>query len=89
MGQQLAKDHGRIVDRAAENAGVQIARGTVQGNLKSGDTAQRVSQRGTSQRGHAGIGNHDGVAVQFGSVFLEKPGEAFAADFLFAFDNES
>ena len=88
LAEQLAQGHRRIVHRAAENAGVQIARRAVQRDFKRDDAAQRIGERRMIGVGHAGVGNDDGVAVQFAAVRLEKFREVRAADFLLAFDDE-
>ena len=88
FGQQLAQGHRRVVHRAAENAGVQIARRAVHRDFKGDDAAQRVGQRRMIGIGHAGVGDDDGVAFQFVPVRFEKFRQVRAADFLLAFDDK-
>ena len=86
--EQFAQRHGWILDRAAVNAGVQIAVGTGELDLERGDAAQRVRQRRVLEVGHACVGNHDAVALEFAFVLLEKLDERFAADLLLALYDE-
>ncbi len=60
----------------------------MQRDLKRDDAAQGISERGMFRTGHAGVGNHDGVAFQFVAMRFEKFCEIGAADFFLAFDDE-
>ena len=86
--EQLAQCHGRVFYRAAEDAGMQIARRSVQRNLKSNDAAQRVSERRMFRCWHARIGNDDGIAREFLAMRFEKTGKTFTADLLLAFQHK-
>src|SRR2546428_5895070 len=68
---------------------MQIAGRAVQNDLHGCDTAQRISKRRMLEAGHAGIGNHDGIALEFVTMLLEERLEVRAADFLLAFNQES
>ena len=89
LAQQVAQGHRRIFHRAAENAGVQVARRAVQLDFKCNDAAQRIGERGMFRAGHAGVRDDDGVAFQFGTIFFQKDGKVFAADFLLTFNHKS
>ena len=54
----------RIGRDAAEDAGVQVAFGALGDDLGVEDAAQAVDDRGDAGRGHAGIGDENGVAGQ-------------------------
>ena len=60
----------------------------MQGDFEGGNSAQRISEGRVFRRGHAGIGNDNGVTGQFGAIFFQESGEAAAADFFLAFDDE-
>ena len=74
--QQLAQRHRRIIHRAAENAGMQIARRAVQRDLEAGNAAQSVGQRRMLRRRHARVGNDDGVAGQLRAVLAQEGRQA-------------
>ena len=88
FGEQLAQGHRRVVQRAAENAGMQVARRAVHRDFKGDDAAQRIRQRRMIGVWHAGVGNDDGVAEQLAPVRFEKFREVRTADFFFAFDDK-
>ena len=86
--EHLRESHRWIFERAAVNAGMQIARGPVHDDFEGNDPAQSVRERGMLWTRDAVVGDDNGVALQFGAVRLEEFAEMFAADLLLAFDDE-
>ena len=88
LGEDAGEGHGGVFHRAAEDAGVQVARRTVDGDLKGHDAAQTVAERGLVGRGHAGVRDDEGFALQFRAVLAQEFGQVRAADLLLALDDE-
>ncbi len=87
-GEHFAEGHGGVFHRTAEDAGVQIAGGAVNDEFEGDDAAQGIGEGGVFETRHAGVGNDDGVALEFRAMAFQEGSEVFAADFLLAFDNE-
>src|SRR5688572_28065224 len=60
----------------------------MQRDLQRGNAPKRVSQRRMFRTGNPGVGDDDGITLQFRAMLLEKTCETFAADFFFTFDDE-
>ena len=87
-GQDLRQGVGRIGDRAAERAGVQIAVGAADVKLVVGDAPQAVGDGRHAGGELAAVADHHAIAGQpvgmFGQILLQ----AVAADLLLALDDE-
>ena len=86
--EQLAERHRRILDRAAEEARVQIAGRSAQGEFEGDDAPQRVGERRQVLGGHAGVGHHHGIAAKFPAAGPQERRQVAAANLLLALEHE-
>lgn len=77
-----------IGDCAAVDAGVEVFVGAVEADFQAGDAAESVGEGGDAGADHAGVGDGDDIAGKVMAVGGEETGEAGAADFLLALDEE-
>jgi hypothetical protein len=88
LGEQLAESHGGVVHGTAINSGMQVARRSMQNNLRRDDPPQSVSQGRQFHCRNAIVGNDDAIAAQILCVFPQESAETFAAHLLLSFDDE-
>ncbi len=70
------------------NAGMQIARRAARFDLGVNQAAQADAQRRNAFGVQLGVGDQRDIGLQLGRIFGDVFGHRFAADFLFAFDQE-
>ena len=85
-GKKLGENRQRIGNRSPVDAGMEIALGAGKFNLVVVQTAKPVGNRRHAFPKHGSVGDHQRVGLQFFLVLLHVIPKAYAAHFLFAFN---